>query len=97
MISNNLEISKQYNPAFTSSIFFSASVASFSSIIASILLSLLIILPYPVGSLIIPVKIVAASFSFSDFSTTVNVYAHLDINSKLLSAEAISSAFSFKN
>lgn len=25
----------------------------------------------------------------SDFSTTANVYAHLDINSKLLSAEAI--------
>lgn len=33
----------------------------------------------------------------SDFSTTANVYAYLDINSKLLSAEAISSAFSFEN
>lgn len=45
----------------------------------------------------IPMKAIQEWLGHSDFSTTVNVYAHLDINSKILSAEAISSAFSFKN
>jgi len=42
------------------------------------------------------ISILLSSNNLFDFSTTANVYAHLDINSKLLSAEAISSAFSFK-
>ena len=45
----------------------------------------------------IPMKAIQEWLGHSDFSTTANIYAHLDINSKLLSAEAISSAFSFKN
>ena len=45
----------------------------------------------------IPMKAIQEWLGHSDFSTTANVYAHLDINSKLQSAEAISSAFSFKN
>lgn len=45
----------------------------------------------------IPMKAIQEWLGHSDFSTTANVYAHLDINSKMLSAEAISSAFSFKN
>lgn len=45
----------------------------------------------------VPMKAIQEWLGHSDFSTTANVYAHLDINSKLLSAEAISSAFSFKN
>ena len=44
-----------------------------------------------------PLPLISEWLGHSDFSTTANVYAHLDINSKLLSAEAISSAFSFKN
>ena len=45
----------------------------------------------------VPMKAIQEWLGHSDFSTTANVYAHLDINSKMLSAEAISSAFSFKN
>ena len=45
----------------------------------------------------IPMKAIQEWLGHSDFSTTANIYAHLDINSKLLSAEAISSAFSIKN
>ena len=45
----------------------------------------------------IPMKAIQEWLGHSDFSTTANIYAHLDINSKLLSAEAISYAFSFKN
>ena len=45
----------------------------------------------------IPMKAIQEWLGHSDFSTTANIYAHLDINSKLLSAEAISSAFSFKD
>ena len=44
----------------------------------------------------VSMKAIQEWLGHSDFSTTANVYAHLDINSKLLSAEAISSAFSFK-
>ena len=44
----------------------------------------------------IPMKAIQEWLGHSDFSTTANIYAHLDINSKLLSAEAISSAFSLK-
>ena len=45
----------------------------------------------------VPMKAIQEWLGHSDFSTTANVYTHLDINSKLLSAEAISVAFSFKN
>lgn len=45
----------------------------------------------------VPMKAIQEWLGHSDFSTTANVYAHLDVNSKMLSAEAISSAFSFKN
>ena len=45
----------------------------------------------------IPMKAIQEWLGHSDFSTTANIYAHLDINSKLLSAKAISSAFSIKN
>lgn len=45
----------------------------------------------------VPMKAIQEWLDHSDFSTTANVYAHLDVNSKMLSAEAISSAFSFKN
>ena len=45
----------------------------------------------------IPMKAIQEWLGHSDFSTTANIYAHLDINSKLLSAKAISSAFSFKD
>ena len=45
----------------------------------------------------IPMKAIQEWLGHSDFSTTANIYAHLDINSKLLSAEAISSAFSINN
>ena len=45
----------------------------------------------------IPMKAIQEWLGHSDFSTTANIYAHLDINSKLLSAETISSAFSIKN
>ncbi len=41
----------------------------------------------------VPMKAIQEWLGHSDFSTTANVCAHLDINSKLLSAEAISSAF----
>lgn len=44
----------------------------------------------------IPMKAIQEWLGHSDFSTTANIYAHLDINSKLISAEAISSAFSIK-
>ena len=45
----------------------------------------------------VPMKAIQEWLGHSDFSTTANVYAHLDVNSKMLSAEVISSAFSFKN
>ena len=44
----------------------------------------------------IPMKAIQEWLGHSDFSTTANIYAHLDINSKLLSAKAISSAFGSK-
>ena len=45
----------------------------------------------------VSMKAIQEWLGHSDFSTTANVYAHLDVNSKMLSAEAISSAYSFKN
>ena len=45
----------------------------------------------------VPMKAIQEWLGHSDFSTTANVYAHLDVNSKILSAEVISSAFSIKN
>ena len=45
----------------------------------------------------VSMKAIQEWLGHSDFSTTANVYTHLDINSKLLSAEAISSAFGFEN
>ncbi len=41
----------------------------------------------------IPMKAIQEWLGHSDFSTTANIYAHLDINSKLTSVKAISSAF----
>ena len=41
----------------------------------------------------IPMKAIQEWLGHSNFSTTANIYAHLDINSKLLSVKAISSAF----
>ncbi len=45
----------------------------------------------------IQMKAIQEWLGHSSFSTTANIYAHLDLNSKILSAEAISSALSFKN
>ena len=44
----------------------------------------------------IPMKAIQEWLGHSSFSTTANIYAHLDTNAKLLSAEAISSALNFK-
>ena len=68
-ISNNSFILKQYTPALTSNIPFCTSSKSVSSITSYILFSFLITLPYPFGSLIMPVSIVATSSSFIDLST----------------------------
>lgn len=45
----------------------------------------------------IPMKAIQEWLGHSSFSTTANIYAHLDMNAKRLSAEAISSALNFKN
>ena len=45
----------------------------------------------------IQMKAIQEWLGHSSFSTTANIYAHLDLKSKILSAEAISSALSFKN
>ncbi len=41
----------------------------------------------------IPMKAIQEWLGHSSYSTTANIYAHLDVNSKLLSAKTISSAF----
>ena len=45
----------------------------------------------------IPMKAIQEWLGHSSFSTTANIYAHLDMNAKRLSAEAISSALNFKS
>ncbi len=42
----------------------------------------------------IPMKAIQEWLGHANFSTTANIYAHLDMKAKILSAEAISSAFS---
>lgn len=44
----------------------------------------------------IPMKAIQEWLGHSNFSTTANIYAHLDSNSKQLSAQAITSAFEIK-
>ena len=44
----------------------------------------------------IPMKAIQEWLGHSNFSTTANIYAHLDSNSKQLSAQAITSAFETK-
>lgn len=44
----------------------------------------------------IPIKAIQEWLGHSNFSTTANIYAHLDSNSKQLSAQAITSAFETK-
>lgn len=44
----------------------------------------------------IPMKAIQEWLGHSNFSTTANIYAHLDSNSKHLSAQAITSAFEIK-
>ena len=44
----------------------------------------------------IPMKAIQEWLGHSNFSTTANIYAHLDSNSKQLSAQAITSAFEAK-
>lgn len=44
----------------------------------------------------IPMKAIQEWLGHSNFSTTANIYTHLDSNSKQLSAQAITSAFETK-
>lgn len=44
----------------------------------------------------IPMKAIQEWLGHSNFSTTANIYAHLDSNSKQLSAQVITSAFETK-
>ena len=44
----------------------------------------------------VPMKAIQEWLGHSNFSTTANIYAHLDSNSKQLSAQAITSAFETK-
>ena len=45
----------------------------------------------------IPMKAIQEWLGHSNFSTTANIYAHLDSNSKQFSADTISSAFNLNN
>ncbi len=45
----------------------------------------------------VPMKAIQEWLGHASFSTTANIYAHLDINTKILSAQAISSALNIKN